>query len=118
MKFIPVSNYDEIKWKIGMDNIDWAENHNSCGCSYNVLGSRLLNMTYPNYLRYLRANGAELCGKTGLCVVLVYISLETNVEHLVLTGQLHVLFCFVLFFLENCLVKSFAHFETELSFYC
>ena len=38
---------------------------NSCGCSFNVLGSRLLNMTYPNYLRYLRANGAELYGKQG-----------------------------------------------------
>lgn len=65
MKFLPISNPDETKWKIGMDNIDWASNKNSCGCSYNVLCSRLFNMTYPNYLRYLRANGAELCGKQG-----------------------------------------------------
>jgi len=47
--------------------------------------------------------------------VLVSISLETNVEHLVLTGYLHVFF---FFFFEKCLVKFFAHFETELSFYC
>ena len=65
MKFIPISNPDETKWKIGMDNLDWADNKNSCGCSYNVLGALLLHMSYPDYLRYLRANGAELFGKAG-----------------------------------------------------
>lgn len=65
MKFIPVPNPDETKWKIGMDNIDWANEKNKCGCSFNVLGARLLNLSYPDYLRYLRANGAELYGRTG-----------------------------------------------------
>ena len=65
MKFIPVSNYDETNWRIGMDELDWATGKNSCGCSFNVLQARLLHMTYPDYLKYLRANGADLSGKTG-----------------------------------------------------
>lgn len=65
MKFLPVSNCDNTKWKIGMDNLNWVSDKNSCGCSFNVLGARLLNMTYPDYLRYLRANGAELYGRIG-----------------------------------------------------
>ena len=65
MKFIPVSNCDETQWRVGMDNLDWVNGQNTFGGSYNVLGARLLGLSFPDYLRYLRANGAELHGKTG-----------------------------------------------------
>lgn len=69
MKFIPVSNCDETDWRIGVDEINWATNKNYCGCSFNVLQARLLHMTYPDYLKYLRANGGELCGRKGYSYV-------------------------------------------------
>ncbi len=65
MKFIPVSDCDETNWRIGVDELDWAAGKNSCGCSFNVLPARLLQMSYPDYLKYLRANGGELRGHTG-----------------------------------------------------
>lgn len=65
MKFIPVSNYDETNWRIGADNLDWVNGQNQDGCSFNVLPARLLDMTYPDYLKYLRSLGAELRGRTG-----------------------------------------------------
>lgn len=69
MKFLPVSNCDETNWRIGTDEIDWAAGKNYCGCSFNVLPARLLHMTYPDYLKYLRANGGELHGRTGYVFV-------------------------------------------------
>lgn len=69
MKFIPVSNCDEINWRIGVDELDWAIGKNSCGCSFNVLPARLLQMSYPDYLKYLRANGGELRGREGYTFV-------------------------------------------------
>jgi len=65
MKFIPVSNWDESYWKVGMDDFTWAEYKNFCGCSYNVLPARLLQMEYPSYLKYLRSLGADLRGNVG-----------------------------------------------------
>ena len=65
MKFIPVSDCNETNWRIGVDELDWAAGKNSCGCSFNVLPARLLQMSYPDYLKYLRANGGELRGHTG-----------------------------------------------------
>lgn len=66
MKFIPVETATTGIWMIGFDNLDWAEYKNEHGCSYNVLGSRLLQMSYPDYLKYLRSRGAELRGKSGI----------------------------------------------------
>lgn len=65
MKFMPVSNWDESYWMIGMDDYSWAEYKNSCGSSYEVLPARLLQMEYPKYLKYLRSLGADLRGRTG-----------------------------------------------------
>lgn len=69
MKFLPVSNCDETNWRIGVDEVDWAAGKNSCGCSFSVLPARLFHMTYPDYLKYLRANGGELRGKTGYAYI-------------------------------------------------
>lgn len=33
--------------------------------SYNIVASRLLGFTFPDYLRYCRSKGAELRGKQG-----------------------------------------------------
>ena len=60
MKFIPVSDCNETNWRIGVDELDWTAGKNSCGCSFNVLPARLLQMSYPDYLKYLRANGGEI----------------------------------------------------------
>ena len=64
MKFIPVERSDST-YMIGLDNLDWANGKNNCGCSFNVLGARLLNLSYPDYLRYLRSIGADLRGRNG-----------------------------------------------------
>lgn len=65
MRFIPSSNPDESFWMIGVDNLDWVNGKNYCGCSFNVLPARLLHMSFPDYLRYMRANGATLKGREG-----------------------------------------------------
>ena len=65
MRFIPTETATEGVWMIGEDNLDWVQGSNACGCSFHVMGARLLHMTYPDYLKYLRANGAELRGRTG-----------------------------------------------------
>lgn len=64
MKFIPVERADST-YMINVDDLSWANGKNSCGCSFNVLPARLLDMSFPDYLRFLRANGAKLCGKNG-----------------------------------------------------
>lgn len=64
MRFLPVERFDST-YLINFDNLDWAANNNACGCSFNVLGARLLNLSYPDYLKFLRASGGELRGKTG-----------------------------------------------------
>ena len=66
MKFLPIEISPD-NYIISIDDLNWVEgNVNECGCSFAVLGARLLNLSYPNYLRYLRANGADLKGKTGI----------------------------------------------------
>lgn len=65
MKFIPVETSNVGTWMIGFDNLNWSDYKNKCGCSYHVMGARLLQMEYPDYLRYLRSLGADLRGREG-----------------------------------------------------
>ncbi len=69
MKFLPVEGITEDIWKVGIDDLNWVNNANTCGCSYVVLPARLLGMTYPDYLRWCRSKGGELRGKTGYTTV-------------------------------------------------
>lgn len=78
MKFIPVESSNSSKWRIGIDNLDWAVGNNSSGCSFNVLGARLLNLTYSDYLKFLRSNGGELRGRIGYSYAL--FSNKTNCQ--------------------------------------
>lgn len=50
-----------------MIGIDCKELYSFCTAgSYNIVGSRVLGLSYPDYLRYLRTNhGATLKGKVG-----------------------------------------------------
>lgn len=68
MKFIPLDRPASNDFIISVDNLDWVQGQNNCGCSFSVLGSRLLNLSYPDYLRYLRSEGGELCGRTGYVI--------------------------------------------------
>lgn len=67
MKFRPTEMASCNDWMIGIDEVDWLNGNQFCS-SFHVLEARLFEMTYPDYLRYLRANGAELRGKQGYTV--------------------------------------------------
>ena len=47
MKFLPIEGSTEGIWKIGVDNLDWVDNSNTCGCSFVIMPARLLGMKYP-----------------------------------------------------------------------
>lgn len=66
MKFLPVETLEENIWAIGIDIPDFVVNTNSIyRSSYGVIGSRLLGLSFPDYLKFLAANGGELRGKQG-----------------------------------------------------
>lgn len=62
--FISVETYDGF-YKVGFKDYEIFSWQNTIGCSYNVIPSRLLNMSYSNYLRWLRDKGATLAGRMG-----------------------------------------------------
>jgi hypothetical protein len=65
MKFIPQETYTN-EYMIGIDESPFREDKDYCyTSSYWVLQARLLGLTYPDYLRYLRSKGAKLKGKCG-----------------------------------------------------
>lgn len=67
MKYSPTDIPSTNTWMISIDDISWL-NGNQFHSSFHVLEARLLKMSYPDYLRFLRANGAELRGKQGYTV--------------------------------------------------
>lgn len=68
MKYLPRELCEEGKWMAAMDDIDFIrDNEVIFYGSFQVLGSRLLGLSYPDYLRFLQSQGATLKGKAGYC---------------------------------------------------
>lgn len=68
MKYIPREMCQEGCWLAALDNIDFIQTEGIIFCgSFQVIGSRLLGMSYPDYLRFLQSKGATLKGKKGYC---------------------------------------------------
>ena len=66
MKYIPEEMCTEGQYLIAMDDIDWVRDNGVIyRGSFQVLGSRLLGLSYPDYLRYLQSCGGILKGKIG-----------------------------------------------------
>lgn len=76
MKFIPLDRPASNDFIISVDNLDWVQGQNNCGCSFSVLGSRLLNLSYPDYLKFCCSMGGELQGRAGY--VIPYFKDKTN----------------------------------------
>lgn len=68
MKYIPFEMADGGKWMAALDDIEVIRNENIIfHGSFQVVGSRLLGLSYPDYLRFLQSRGATLKGKKGYC---------------------------------------------------
>lgn len=68
MKYLPQEMCQEGHWIAAMDDIDFIrDNEVIFSGSFQVLGSRLLGLSYPDYLRFLQSQGATLKGKEGYC---------------------------------------------------
>ena len=68
MKYIPFEMSDGGKWMAALDDIDVIrDNEIIFHGSFQVVGSRLLGLSYPDYLRFLQSRGATLRGKKGYC---------------------------------------------------
>ena len=68
MKYLPQEMCQEGHWMAAMDDIDFIrDNEVIFSGSFQVLGSRLLGLSYPDYLHFLQSQGATLKGKEGYC---------------------------------------------------
>lgn len=68
MKYLPKELCEEGKWMAAIDNIDFIrDNEVIFHGSFQVLGSRLLGLSYSDYLCFLQSQGATLKGKKGYC---------------------------------------------------
>lgn len=68
MKYIPFEMADGGKWMPAFDDIDIIRDKEIIyHGSFQVPASRLLGLTYPDYLRFLQSRGATLKGKAGYC---------------------------------------------------
>ena len=68
MKYKPTEMCDEGKWMAAFDDIDIIrDNEIIYHGSFQVPASRLLGLSYPDYLRYIQSLGATLKGKEGYC---------------------------------------------------
>lgn len=68
MKYICFEMPDGDKWMAALDDIDVIrDNEIIFHGSFQVIASRLLGLTYPEYLRFLQSRGATLKGKQGYC---------------------------------------------------
>lgn len=66
MKYIPQEMCQEGHWMVAMDDIDWVrDNEIIYRGSFQVVAARILGLSYPDYLKFLQANGGILKGKTG-----------------------------------------------------
>lgn len=61
---------DSGNWIIGL-TLEFHENCPDLIChnSYAILAARLLNLSYPEYLRYCASKGGTLKGRTGFPIV-------------------------------------------------
>ena len=56
MKYLPQEMCQEGHWMAAMDDIDFIrDNEVIFSGSFQVLGSRLLGLSYPDYLRFLQS---------------------------------------------------------------
>lgn len=66
MKYVPREMFTDGQYLAAIDSIDFiSDNGLIFDGSFHVIGARLMGLSYPDYLRYLRSKGATLKGKTG-----------------------------------------------------